>query len=41
MPAATTINEERVQTLSIRQEILIGAPIEIAWEAVLDQMGPY
>ena len=40
MPASTTVNEETVSTLSIQQEIAITAPIEIAWEAVLDQMGP-
>src|SRR5215211_7897206 len=39
MPA-TTADQEQVQTLSIRQEIEIAAPIETAWEAVLDQMGP-
>jgi uncharacterized protein YndB with AHSA1/START domain len=39
MPA-TTVNQEQVQTLSIQQEIAIAAPIETAWEAVLDQMGP-
>src|SRR5882724_3855813 len=40
MPAPTTVNQEQVQTLSIQQEIAIAAPIETAWEAVLDQMGP-
>lgn len=40
MPSATTVNQEQIQTLSINQEIAIGAPIEIAWEAVLDQLGP-
>jgi uncharacterized protein YndB with AHSA1/START domain len=40
MPAATTTNQEQVQTLSIQQEIAIAAPIETAWEAMLDQMGP-
>ncbi len=40
MPASTTTNQEQVQTLSIQQEIAIAAPIETAWEAVLDQMGP-
>jgi uncharacterized protein YndB with AHSA1/START domain len=39
MPA-TTVNQEQIQTLSIQQEIAIAAPIETAWEAVLDQMGP-
>jgi uncharacterized protein YndB with AHSA1/START domain len=39
MPAATT-NQEQIQTLNIQQEIAIAAPIETAWEAVLDQMGP-
>jgi hypothetical protein len=40
MPPSTTANQETISTLSIRQEIAIAAPIEIAWEAVLDQMGP-
>jgi hypothetical protein len=40
MPPATTVNQEQVQTLSIHQQIDIAAPIETAWQAVLDQMGP-
>lgn len=40
MPPATTVNQEQIKTLAIRQEIEIVAPIETAWEAVLDQMGP-
>jgi hypothetical protein len=40
MPPSTTVNQETVSTLLIRQEVDITAPIEIAWEAVLDQMGP-
>lgn len=40
MPPSTAVNQETISTLSIRQEIDIVAPIEIAWEAVLDQMGP-
>lgn len=40
MPASTTVNQETISSLSIRQEIAIAAPIEVAWEAVLDQMGP-
>jgi uncharacterized protein YndB with AHSA1/START domain len=40
MPSATAVNQEQIQTLSIQQEITIAARIEIAWEAVLDQMGP-
>jgi hypothetical protein len=40
MPPATTVNQEQIQTLSIQQEIEISAPIETAWQAVLDQMGP-
>lgn len=39
MPA-TQVNEEKVTTLSIHQTVDINAPIEVAWEAVLDQMGP-
>ena len=40
MPPSTTVNQETVSSLSICQEVAIVAPIEIAWEAVLDQMGP-
>jgi uncharacterized protein YndB with AHSA1/START domain len=40
MPAPKTVNQEQIQTLTIQQEIAIAAPIETAWEAVLDQMGP-
>src|SRR3982751_1163148 len=40
MPANTTANQEAISSLSIQQEIAIAAPIETAWEAMLDQMGP-
>ena len=40
MPPTTTVDRETISTLTIRQEVDIAAPIEIAWEAVLDQMGP-
>src|SRR5258708_4054935 len=40
MPPSTTVNQETVSTLAIHQEIDIAPPIEIAWEAGLDQMGP-
>jgi uncharacterized protein YndB with AHSA1/START domain len=40
MPPSTAVNNETISTLTIRQEIDIIAPIEIAWEAVLEQMGP-
>src|SRR4051812_3124209 len=40
MPPGTSVNQETVSTLSIQQEIEIAAPIETAWQAVLDQMGP-
>jgi uncharacterized protein YndB with AHSA1/START domain len=40
MPANTTVNKDPISSLTIRQEISITAPIEIAWESVLDQMGP-
>jgi len=35
-----TVNAETVQTVSIRQEILIAASPEIAFEAVIDEAGP-
>jgi uncharacterized protein YndB with AHSA1/START domain len=40
MPPTTAVNQEQIQTLTIRQEISIAAPIETAWQALLDQMGP-
>jgi len=39
MPAAT-VNKEQIQNFTIQQEVAIAAPIETAWEAVLDQLGP-
>ena len=39
MPAILT-EEKNVHTIEIRKEETIEAPIEIAWEAVLDQLGP-
>jgi len=39
MPPSTTVNQETISSLAIHQEIAIAGPIEIAWEAVLDQMG--
>lgn len=35
-----TMEKESVQSLEIRKEIDIAAPIEIAFQAVLDQLGP-
>lgn len=41
MPSSTTtVNQETISTLAIHQEIAVAAPIEITWEAVLEQMGP-
>ena len=40
MPPGTAVNQETISSLAIRQEIAIAAPIEIAWEAVLEQLGP-
>lgn len=37
---ATTMLEEAVQTFEFAKEELIEAPIEIVFEAVLDEMGP-
>ena len=39
MPAAI-VNKEQVQNFTIQQEVAIAAPIETAWEAILDQLGP-
>jgi uncharacterized protein YndB with AHSA1/START domain len=38
MPATT--DEQTVQTLEIRKEELIDAPVEIAFQAMLDELGP-
>ena len=35
-----TLERESVETLDIRKEIEIAAPIEIAFEAVLEELGP-
>src|SRR5262245_5834340 len=35
-----TKSREAVETFEIRKEIEIAAPIELAWEAVLDEAGP-
>src|SRR4051812_46683865 len=37
--SATIAEVEDVQTLTIRKELMIAAPIEIAFEAVLEQIG--
>ena len=36
----TTPDMEQVQTLTIRQEELINAPIEIVFQSMLDELGP-
>jgi uncharacterized protein YndB with AHSA1/START domain len=35
-----TMTRDAIQTLEIRKEIVIAAPIEVAFEAVLDELGP-
>jgi uncharacterized protein YndB with AHSA1/START domain len=35
-----TMDREEIQTFEIRKEIEIAAPIEIAFQAVLDELGP-
>ena len=35
-----TMEQEAVQTMEIRKEIEIAAPIEVAFEAVLEEVGP-
>ena len=35
-----TAEQQSVQTVEIRKEIEIAAPIEVAFEAVLDELGP-
>jgi uncharacterized protein YndB with AHSA1/START domain len=36
----TTTDEREVQTMEIRQEQLVKAPIEVVFQAVLDELGP-
>ena len=38
--AATMTEPQAVQTLEIRKEELVEAPIEITWQAMLDELGP-
>ena len=40
MATATATETQEVHTLEIRKEIQINAPIEIAFEAVLEELGP-
>ena len=40
MPPSNTVEQEAISTLLIQQEVAITAPIEVAWESVLEQMGP-
>ena len=35
-----TIEQEAVHAFTIRQEIQIDAPIEVAFQAMLDELGP-
>ena len=37
---AETMEQRSVETLEIRKEIEIAAPIEIAFDALLDELGP-
>jgi uncharacterized protein YndB with AHSA1/START domain len=36
----TTLEEKEVQTLEIRKEELVNAPIEVVFQAMLDELGP-
>ena len=36
----STVLEQEIQTLDVHKEIEIAAPIEIAFQAMLDEMGP-
>ena len=40
MTMATLTEEQTVQTLDIRREEMIDAPIEIVFQAMLDELGP-
>lgn len=35
-----TAENEGIQTLSVEREVLIGAPLELAFEALLEELGP-
>ena len=36
----STVNHETVQTLSVVREIEIAAPLDVSFEAILEQLGP-
>jgi hypothetical protein len=36
----TAVNQETVQTIDIRQEIVIAASIELSFESLLEELGP-
>jgi len=36
----TTTTDETVHTMHIKREVMIDAPVEIAWEAALEELGP-
>jgi hypothetical protein len=38
--ASETVKHQDISAFEIRREIEIGAPIEIAFQAVLDELGP-
>jgi uncharacterized protein YndB with AHSA1/START domain len=40
MPTTTTQQQEKVETMTIQREIEIDAPIDVAFQAVLDELGP-
>jgi uncharacterized protein YndB with AHSA1/START domain len=38
---SSNVSENATQTLEVKKEIVIAAPIEIVFETILEQMGPY
>jgi len=38
---SSSVSEHAMQALEVKKDIVIAAPIEIVFEAILEQMGPY
>jgi uncharacterized protein YndB with AHSA1/START domain len=38
---SSSLSEHALQTLEVKKDIVIAAPIEIVFETILEQMGPY
>ena len=38
---SSSLSEHAMQTLEVKKDIVIAAPIEVVFETILEQMGPY